>query len=450
MNSAVQLVLPDIRDLLRDGSAEDLAAALAPFHSADLADLLEALEDEEAVKLLHSLAPNEGVEAFEQLEDPAQVHLFRTIGAERMGKIVSLMAADDRADLLNNLPRELVVGLLAQLPAEEAKDVATLANYAEETAGAIMTSDFVRLSPEMLAADAIERVREQASSKETIFALYVLDEEERLVGVASLSNLILAKSDERVGDLMYPNPIALLVDTDQERVAERLRHYDFLAIPITDADGRMVGIVTHDDAFDVVQEEQTEDVQKMAAVEPLAAPYSDTPVLTLVRKRAVWLMVLLGAGLVAGGVLEFFHEELRAYIALTSFLPLIIAAGGNTGGQSATLVIRAMAVGDVKTGDWARIAGRELLSGLLLGLLLGILGYGTAHILGQKVVGLTVGLTLVGIVTLGSLLGSLLPLLLARLKVDPAITSAPLIAGLIDILGIVLYFVVAMALLPDI
>lgn len=447
MNPTVQLVLPDIRDLLQGGSPEALAEALAPFHSADLADLLEELEDQEAVTLLHSLAPAEGVEAFEQLEDPVQVHLFQTIGAERMAKLVALMAADDRADLINNLPQDLVAGLLSQLPPEEAKDVATLANYTEETAGAIMTSDFVRLSPDMSAADAIERVREQASSKETIFALYVLDQEGALVGVASLSNLILAKSDAKVGDVMYPNPIALPVETDQERVAERLRHYDFLAIPIVDANGRMVGIVTHDDAFDVVQEEQTEDVQKMAAVEPLEQPYSDTPILTLVRKRAVWLMVLLGAGLIAGGVLEFFHEELAAYIALTSFLPLIIAAGGNTGGQSATLVIRAMAVGDVKDGDWFRIASRELISGLLLGLLLGILGYGTAHVLGQGAVGTTVGWTLVGIVTLGSLLGSLLPILLAKLKVDPAITSAPLIAGLIDILGIVLYFVVAKAIL---
>ena len=447
MNSMVHLVLPDIRDLLKSGSPEALSTALAPFHSADLADLLEELEDEEAIKLLHSLAPSEGVEAFEQLEDPVQVRLFQTIGAERMAKLVALMAADDRADLINNLPQDLVAGLLAQLPPAEAKDVATLSNYTEETAGAIMTSDFVRLSPDMSAAEAIERVRKQASSKETIFALYVLDEEGCLVGVASLSNLILAEPEVKVRELMYPNPIALPVDTDQERVAERLRHYDFLAFPIVDAAGRMVGIVTHDDAFDVVQEEQTEDVQKMAAVEPLEQPYSDTPVLTLVRKRAVWLMVLLGAGLVAGGVLEFFHEELAAYIALTSFLPLIIAAGGNTGGQSATLVIRAMAVGDVASADWLRIAIRELVSGLLLGLLLGILGYGTAHVLGQGAVATTVGLTLVGIVTMGSLLGSLLPLLLAKLKVDPAITSAPLIAGLIDILGIVLYFVIAKAIL---
>ncbi|MBL4846375.1 MAG: magnesium transporter [Planctomycetes bacterium] len=447
MNSAVLLVIPEIRDLIRDGSSEDLAAALAPFHSADLADILEMLEDEEAVTLLHSLAPIEGVEAFEQLEDSFQVRLFETIGSERRVKLVALMSPDDRADLINNLPQNLVAGLLSQLPAEEAKDVATLANYTEETAGAIMTSDFVRLSPEMSTAEAIERVREQATSKETIFALYVLDTAGCLIGVASLRRLILAKPEDLVGDVMYPNPISLPVETDQEHVAERLRHYDFLAIPITDDAGRMIGIVTHDDAFDVVLEEQTEDVQKMAAVEPLEAAYSDTPVITLVRKRAVWLIVLLGAGLVAGGVLEFFHDELMAYIALTSFLPLIIAAGGNTGGQSATLVIRGMAVGDVKIEDWPRIAGREALSGLLLGLMLGILGYGMAHVMGQGAVGTTVGLTLVGIVTMGSLLGSLLPLLLARLKIDPAITSAPLIAGLIDILGIILYFLIAKTIL---
>ena len=447
MNSLVRLVLPDVQDLLRDGSQEDIASALAPFHAADIADLIEELGDAEAVALLEGLAPEQRGGAFEHLDEQVQVRLFEQIGASSMGPIVTNMAADDRADLLNSLPPEMVSGLLSQLPAQDAKDAATLANYDAETAGGIMTSDFVRLSPDMTAAEAIERIRAQASHMETILSLYVLDQVGHLLGVASLSQVILADPAARVEDVMYPNPISLPVDTDQETVAERMSHYDFLAIPIVDGEGRMVGIVTHDDAFDVVHEEQTEDVQRMAAVEPLQASYSETPVLTLVRKRSIWLIVLLGAGLIAGGVLEFFHEELQTVIALTSFLPLIIAAGGNTGGQSATLVIRSMAVGEIQPKDWLRVAGRELLSGLLLGLLLGLLGVGMAHLIGQARVATTVALTLVGIVTLGSLLGSLLPMLLAKLKIDPAITSAPLIAGLVDILGIVLYFVVAKVLL---
>jgi magnesium transporter len=448
MNTLVRLLLPDIQELLRDGQAEDIAGALEPFHSADIADLLEELEEQEAIKLLMGLGPELRVETFEQLEEPDQVRVFKAVGAETMTAIVEEMSADDRADLLNNLPQELVAGLLSGLPAEEAKDAALLANYAEETAGGIMTSEFVRLTADMTVSEAIERVREQATSKETIFALYVLDAEQRLIGVASLSRLILALPDARVRDLMYDNPIHMSVDADQEAVAAKLRHYDFLAMPITNAGGRMVGIVTYDDVMDVVLEEQTEDVHKMAAVQPLEMPYFDVGLLTLVRKRALWLTVLLGAGLVAGGILKGFHGVLEQVIALTFFLPLIIAAGGNSGAQSATLVIRGMAVGEMTPRDWRRIARRELLSGLLLGVLLGTLGIGMAWILGQPNVGLTVFFTLIGIVTMGALLGSLLPILLARLGVDPAITSAPLVAGLVDILGILLYFLVAKLLLP--
>lgn len=443
MNSLVRLVLPEVQELLEKGSAEEIAGALTPFHSADIADLIEELEDPQAVKLLLALDEEQRVATYEQLEEADQVRLFSAAGAEHMGAIVEDMAADDRADLINNLPQELVAGVLSNLPAEEAKDAATLANYAEETAGSIMTSEFVRLSPDMTVLEAIERVREQATSKETIFALYVLDEERRLIGVVTLSKLILASDQTPVRDVMYDHPILMQVGDDQEEVAKKLKHYDFLAMPIVDEEGRMAGIVTHDDAMDVVQEEQTEDVQKMAAVEPLEAPYFDTPLLVLVRKRAVWLMVLLGAGLVAGGILKSFHDVLERVIALTFFLPLIIAAGGNTGAQSATLVIRGMAVGEMKQGDWLRIATRETISGLLLGTLLGGLGIGMAYVLGQSEVAFTVFWTLIGIVTAGTLLGSLLPILLAKLGIDPAITSSPLIAGLVDILGIVMYFLIA-------
>ncbi|MGE0711031.1 MAG: magnesium transporter [Planctomycetota bacterium] len=442
-NSLVRLVLPDVQELLQQAKPEEISGALEPFHSADIADLLEELEEPEAVRLLLNLEPELQVETYEQLEVPDQVRVFGAVGAEGMARIVEGMSADDRADLLNNLPDELGAGLLSGLSAPEAKDAALLATYGEDTAGGIMTSEFVRLSPEMTASEAIARVRAQATSKETIFALYVLDPKDRLVGVCSLARLILAPDEAKVADVMYPHPISMPVDSDQEAVAGGLRHYDFLAMPIVDADGRMVGIVTHDDAFDVVLEEQTEDVQKMAGVEPLEAPYFETALLMLVRKRLIWLTLLLGAGMVAGTLLKGFQATLQKVIALTFFLPLIIAAGGNSGAQSATLVIRGMAVGEMSTQDWPRVARRELVSGLLLGTLLGALGFAMAHLLGQPSVSLTIFLTLIGSVTTGSLLGSLLPMFLARNGIDPAITSSPLVAGLVDIVGIVIYFSIA-------
>ncbi len=448
-NSIVRLVLPDVQELLREGSQQDVADALAPFHSADIADLVEELEGEDAKRLLLGLSPEQRVEVFEQLEQGLQVELFEQLPADEGARIVSDMAADDRADLIGELPGEVVSRVLGSLSAEEAKDVATLVNYEEETAGGIMTSEFVRLSPDMTVSEALERVREQATSKETIYALFVLDDQHRLLGVVSLSQLVLTRPrDAKVGEIMYDNPISVSVGTDQETVMRQLRHYDFLAMPVLDDQGRMVGIVTHDDALDVAVEEADEDAQRMGGVEPLEAPYLSTALLTLVRKRALWLTLLLLAELIGGTVLRSYEATLERSLALIFFLPLIIASGGNSGSQSATLVIRGLAVGELGLRDWWLIARREIGAGLLLGVLLGALGVGIAHVWGQPAIASTVFITLVLVVLGGSLLGSLLPLTLARVGIDPAITSSPLVASLVDVFGVLTYVLVAGALLP--
>lgn len=445
--SIARLVLPEVRELLLEGSQADIAHALAPFHSADIADLIEELEDEEACLLLLGLADEQQTETFEQLQLNEQVRLVLVIGAEDIAPIVSRMASDDRADLVNELPPDVLPALLTRLPAEEAKDVVLLANYGDETAGGRMTSEFLRLQPDMTASQAIERIREQASDKETIFALFVLGGNDQLLGVVSLEKLILAPVDTLIREIMYDNPISLPVSADQETVARSLGHYDFLAMPIVDAEGKMVGIVTHDDAHDITVEEQTEDAEKMAGVEPLQAPYFATSVLTLVRKRAFWLGILFVAGLAAGSILKGYEDILERTMALIFFLPLIIAAGGNSGSQSATLVIRGMAVGEMKISDWWRVAGRELISGLALGSMLGVFGVTTAWLWGKEAVAVTVMLTLIAIVTVGSLLGSLLPMGLARVGIDPAITSSPMVAALVDILGILIYVSIAALLI---
>lgn len=447
MNSLVRLVLPDVQDLLKEGTQAEIATALAPFHSADIADLIEELADDEAQTLLLGLSAEQRVDTFEHLEPDQQVRLADLVGSDAIAGIVEEMSPDDRADLMNSLPADAVSGLMARLSAEDAKDVAVLRNYDQETAGGRMTSEFVRLSVDMTAAEAIERIREEAPDAETILALYVLGADERIQGVLSLTRLILAPPTTPVSEIMYTNPISVPVDSDQEKVVQQLRHYDFVAMPVVDGQGKMVGIVTHDDALDVAMEEQTEDLQKMAGVEPLQAPYFATSVGTLIRKRATWLMVLFGAGLIAGTVLKGFDEILERNKALIFFLPLIIAAGGNSGSQSATLVIRGLAVGEMKSSDWWLIARRELVSGLALGGLLGVLGLMTAWVWNVQLVGPTVCLTLVAIVTAGSLLGSLLPIGLQNAGIDPAITSSPMVAALVDILGILFYVTIAGILL---
>ena len=442
----VRLVLPDVQELLREASPADIAEALEPFHAADLADLVEGLADAEAREVFLALVQEVRVETFEQLEDAQRLRVSELLGPEAMTPIVEAMAPDDRADFLGDLDDAIAEQLLAGLSVEEQRDAEAMARYPDETAGGIMTSEFVALRPDWTAQQAIEHVRRVASEREMIFALYVVDDHFALVGVVSVRALLVAPSTAQIAEIMESSPISVPVMADQETVVERLRHYDFVAIPVVDERGKMLGIVTHDDALDVALEEAEEDAQLMGAVEPLQDAYLATGLLTLVRKRATWLSVLFVAGLVAGSILKSFEATLEKTVALIFFLPLIIASGGNSGSQSATLVTRGLAMGDVRRSDWWRITQRELASGILLGALLGGFGLITAvlwQVADWPHVALTVWATLIAIVTCGSLLGSLLPLLLDRIGIDPAITSAPLVACLVDIVGILIYVLAA-------
>lgn len=449
INALVRLVLPDVQDLVREGSPEDIRKALEPFHPADIASLVERLEDGDAARLVDALDLQTRVWVFEQLETAQCVRLVKLLGPEKVATTVARMASDDRADLITELEPELAQQLLASLPPEERRDVDRLVKYPEETAGAIMSSDYVALSPEETAREAIEHIRQVARRRETIYALYVVDPQARLQGAVSLETLILSPPDKKVRELMIP-PISVRVDADQESVVETLRHYDFLAVPVVDNDGKMLGIITHDDALDVALEEATEDAQLMGAVQPLEGTYFETSFVQIVRARAVWLTVLFVTGLVAGGILRHYEHTLQSTVALIFFLPLIIASGGNTGAQSATLIIRGLATGEVKLTDVGRILRRELASGFTLGALLGFYAVAVAFLWGKAdwaPIALTVWVTLVCVVTGGSLLGSLMPLAMAKVGVDPAITSSPLVTCLVDIFGILIYVLIAGAVL---
>lgn len=450
MNSLVKLMLPDVIELLAEGSETEIAEAFGKFHAADIAEVLAELEDEPGVKLLLALAGEQQIETFEHLEHHDQVRLARSAGPERMAPIVAKMAPDDRADFVGALPPTMTSGVIKRLPIAERKVQDLLAVYDEETAGGIMTSEYVALRPDMTVQQAIDHVRKVAAERETIYALYVIDTG-KLVGVVTMRQLILEDPQRLIRDVMIEDPIAMPPNVDQESVVEQLGHYDFVAMPIVDAKGQMLGIVTHDDVLDVAVEEATEDAQMMGGLEPLEDTYMATALLTLVRKRATWLTVLFIAGLGAGSVLRHFQNTLQHTVTLIFFLPLIIASGGNSGSQSATLVTRGLATGDVDLTDWFRIVRRELASGMMLGCLLGGLGCVASAFLGvpnwQRVAA-TVWLTLIAIVTCGSLLGSLLPIGLKRVGLDPAITSAPLVSGLIDIVGIWIYVHVANAVMP--
>jgi magnesium transporter len=451
MNALVRLVLPDVQDLLREGTPDDIRKALQPFHAADIAELVEKLDDPEAGRLVEALDLQHQVYVLEQLDAPQCARLVRLLGPEKVAPAVARMASDDRADLVAELEPELGQKLLALLPAEERQEVTQLVTYPEGTAGAIMSADHVALSLDETAKEAIEHVRQVARRRETIYALYVVDPDGRLQGAVSLETLILSPAEKKMRDIMIP-PISVPVDADQEAVVKTLRHYDFLAVPVVDPNGKMLGIVTHDDALDVAIEEADEDAQLMGAVKPLGASYFETGFVSIVRARALWLTVLFFVELIGGSILRNSEEVLKgSALALMFFLPLITASGGNSGSQSATLVIRGLAVGDIKTSDWWRILRRELACGLVLGGLLGVYAIVVASVWGIGTewtkIAATVLATLVCVVTGGSLLGSLMPLAMARVGVDPAITSSPLVTCTVDVLGIVILMSVAWAIL---
>ncbi|MCO5170607.1 MAG: magnesium transporter [Planctomycetes bacterium] len=442
INALVRLVLPDVQDLLREGSPEDIRKALEPFHAADVAELLEQLEDPDAARLVDALELQRRVEVFGQLETDACVRLVELLGPEKVATTVARMASDDRADLMGELPTELGQRLLAALPPEERRDVARLVTYPDGTAGAIMTSDYVSLTLDETARDAIEHIRQVARRRETIYALYVVDAEGRLQGACSLETLILSAPDKKVRELMFP-PISVKVDTDQEDVVGTLSHYDFLAVPVVDDDGIMLGIVTHDDVLDVAEEEATEDFQRVGAVGPIHESLLEVGAWVLYKKRIAWLVALVFVNLLSGAGMAYYEDTISHTVALVFFLPLLIGSAGNAGSQAATLTIRAMATGDVNLRDWLVLMRKELLVATTLGATMAAAVSFVGVYRGGLGVGFVVAATMVLVVCVGSLVGLSLPFLLSRLGMDPAAASVPLVTSIADITGVLIYFTIA-------
>jgi len=364
-----------------------------------------------------------------------------------------LLAPDDAADVLQEIEPELRDEIVKLLDDATRREVRALMAYAEDDAGGLMSPRFARVRPDMQIDEAIRYLQRQARERlETIYYAYVLDSDQRLLGVCSFRELFAASADRLVRDVMHGEPVTVREEMDQEEVARLIKRHGFLALPVVDEDERMKGIVTLDDIVDVVEEEATEDVQKFGGMEALEAPYMETSFLNMIRKRGGWLALLfVGEMLTATAMARFEHDIARA-VVLAVFVPLIISSGGNSGSQASTLIIRAMALGEVRLRDWWRIVRRELAAGVTLGVLLAVLGavrivawekafhtYGVHY----PELAVTVGVSLIGVVTMGTLCGSMLPLLLKRVGLDPASASAPFVATLVDVSGLLIYFTAA-------
>ena len=443
------LYLPELREMLTEGDAEGLREFCTALHPARTAEFMEGLDADEIWRVLQYADPDVREEIFSFLPEHKQVELLETQDRDQVAALLADVAPDDRVDLLEETDERVVSELLPLLPADERRDYLRLREYPEDSAGSIMTTEVAKLDESLTVKDALDELRRQAEELETIYYIYVVDDTNHLRGVVSARQLLSAmtRPDTRLGELMETDVVCANVLDDQEEVARKVARFDLLAIPVVDDEHRMLGIVTHDDVLDVLREEATEDAHRIAGVDPLDEGYMQTNVFTLSWKRGIWLSILFATELLTAFALRHYQDGINKFTWLVFFIPLVIASGGSSGNQSAALIIRALATHDVELGQWFRVVRRELIQGLLLGCFLGMFGFVLGFVLTDRVVySLVITVTLVLVVISGTFFGSLLPLVFKRLGLDPALMSNPFVAGLCDVVGIVIYINVALIL----
>jgi len=442
------LIGPDLKELLRE-DPEQVRELLDEIHAEDLADIIAELDVDEAAKLLARMPADTAAPIFERLEDDEQVEIGSVMPPESVAQIASEMAPDERADFLSELPEALgdvILEKLQRVDPEAAEEVREIEKWPETSAGHLMTTSYVHVAPNATVASAIEAVRAHVENHhENVYNVYAIEPGDKLVGMASIRDLLLAKSYQPLEEILRTNIISVPPDEDQEEVAKRMAKYDLNVMPVVDDKGTILGVITIDDIVDVLTMEQTEDVQKLGAIEPLDMPYFKTTFLTFIKKRGVWLFVLFFGEFFTQTALRHYDPVFESIKGAAYYVPLLISAGGNSGSQSSTLVIRGLAIGEIKLTDWWRILIREAAMGLVLGIGLAIVGFGRVLMYPEQHADFaaTVALTLIGIVMTGCTVGSMLPIILKRIGMDPATSSTPFIASLVDVLGIVIFVHIA-------
>lgn len=432
------LLLPDLREMLAEHDDAGVGVFCAELYPGVVAEVLEGVDPSQAWAVLSHATPHRQAEIFEYFPMDVQVELVKTIPRQDLSRIIEEMAHDDRVDLISRLDEELVDDLMPLIAHAERVDILKLLEYPENSAGALVTTDYASLPADITVGEALDRLRIQAPSRETIYYIYVVDDQRHLLGLVTLRKLIMAKPQTKVADLMLRDVISVHVEDGREFVSNEILRHGFLAIPVVDKENKLAGIITHDDAATVQNEEAERDAYRQAAVAPLEDGYLDTPLLTLAWKRGIWLVILLGASSLTAHVLNYFEPGDATWMVL--FLPLVLASGGNAGSQSATLVVRAISQDETK-GQAKRIAWREIRIGAVLGTTLAAIAFVMAWmLLSRTEYASTVGLTVFAVVGFGTFFGAMLPMGLNQCGVDPALMSNPLIASLSDMLGVVIYY----------
>jgi magnesium transporter len=439
-----------VRNVLAANDLDGLRMLLANRHPADIAEVIDRLDDEDKIRLFRLLPPRQAADVLGETSADATRELLEHLPAEEVGDLLDSLPMDDVAEILTEDVPDRQHELLTAMEPRDAAEVRSLLSYPPKSAGRLMTDKFVRVRPEMSAADAIAFLRLIDPEIESFTDLYVLNPAQQLLGVVSLRAVITAPPERRMREIMNPHIVTVPPETDQEQVARLVARYDLLALPVVGA-GRMLGIVTVDDVIDVLVSEGTEDVLRFAGIEggpELDQPYFSVPLLRVVRRRVGWLLLLFLAETFTGSVLRLFESELARVVALSFFIPLLIGTGGNTGAQTVSTLIRGLALGEIRPRDAWRVVLRELWSGMLLGLILGSVAFGRALLWGSSYqLAAVVGLTIIAICTWANTIGSLIPLVAQKIGIDPAVVSAPLITTLVDATGLAIYLLIAKALL---
>lgn len=446
----------DIRELLESRNMQGLKTLLEDWLPEELALLCDDLSIDDIAQVFKAIDRDRAVTTFENIEIGIQESLVDALPNRLLSLILNDMSADNRTALLEELDKEQLNKLLKLLTHKERLIALSLLGYPENSIGRLMTPEYMTVRPDWTISEVLNHIRENGESSETLDILYIIDEKGFLIDDIMIGTILLAPLKERVSDLMDGKRTALLVTDDEEVAINTFTEFNRVALPVTDAQGLLLGIVTIDDVLELAKKEDTEDIQKLGGVEAFEEPYMEMPVLKMIAKRAPWLVILFFGELLTASAMAFFEHEIARAVVLALFIPLIVSSGGNSGSQAATLIIRAMALGEVTIRDWFRILKREIFSGLVLGLMLGLLGFTRiaawsifTDLYGPHwmMIALTIGFSLMGVVLWGSLMGSMLPLVLKRLGADPATSSAPFIATLVDVTGLIIYFSLAAMLL---
>ncbi|MDB8554577.1 magnesium transporter [Turicibacter sanguinis] len=439
----------EIKELIERNKLLDLCEYLQELNSVDVANQLMDLDDEELVLVFRILPKDIAAEVFSYLDKESQQHIVESITDREVTQIVDKLFLDDTVDFIGELPANVVKKVIRNTSPQKRELINQFLKYAEYSAGSIMTIEFVDLKAYMTVKEAINHTRKTGTTKETLETCFIIDQARHLLGSVTLKDLILSEDDMIIEDIMDTNLISVQTSVDQEEVAHLFKAYDLVTMPVVDKENRLVGMITIDDVVDIIEQENTEDFQKMAAMAPNEEPYLKTPVLSLAKHRIIWLLVLMISATVTGRIIQGFEEVIQSVVILASFIPMLMDTGGNAGSQSSTLIIRGLALGEITTHDYLKVMFKELRVGSVVAIVLSVVNflriYFIEHV--EFMVGITVCASLFFTVILAKVVGSILPIIAKKLKFDPAIMASPLITTIVDAFALIVYFMLARTLL---